>query len=115
MLSVYDRAVKLRPGRPIVDTTVKQAARELLAPKVEELTAEPVTVVPDEEDDGTEETVDPAALAEAVESFGREFEQDLLGTWDGIPSSADRENTEHALQALEIRIARMRQRLGDQS
>lgn len=32
MLSVYDRAIELRPGRAIVEPTVKTATRELLSP-----------------------------------------------------------------------------------
>lgn len=115
MLAVYDQAVKLRPNRAIVDATVKQAAREPLAPKIEELPPEPVTIEPEEEEDNDGATVEEAMTVEELRGDLRDLVPNVDDWIDALtPSNSTpeaRRDTLDVIDHLTQRLAVMRQRI----
>ena len=126
MLAVYDRAVEThpahgRPGKPISDRHVQTAQRDLFPPpsvsdRSQLVSRAPVSppaaeVEQDAPEVDDEEPLDPSAVPEVLQQFVTDIDRELLGEWDGPLSPEVREDAEHALRALEVRLERVGARL----
>jgi hypothetical protein len=94
MLTVYDTAVQLRPGRAVVDTTVNLAVRGMLTPPVE---LQPPAALP-----AAHDTVPSAAGDEAV---GDVVDEDL--------DDEDPDEDPEAVHELHDRLIEIRRALDD--
>lgn len=120
MLKVFDRAQESKPGRPVTDRDVNRAARAVLHPPSQNnehpnaalpvTDAQPLpTAVPPAV---VEETLDVAALPQDMLDLVRQVEELLEPEWDGRLGDDERADVIDALNRLERRLARLRERVG---